>query len=46
MLAAWTEILPLFLVRWIARHRCEIFSALGKEWVHARPDVLIELPKR
>jgi hypothetical protein len=23
MLAAWTEILPLFIVRWLARRYCE-----------------------
>ena len=50
MLAAWTEILPLFVVRWIAKRYCERvpYSYEGRVErvvVTARPDVLIKLNK-
>lgn len=47
MLAAWTEILPLFVVRWLARRFCERFRFHAAPEVHvvmARPDVLVEVP--
>lgn len=46
MLAAWTEILPLFLVKWLARrYCCRIMEGVGDaRRVHftARPDVLVK----
>ena len=48
MLARWTEILPLFVIRWLALKHCELVhvdrggSCLAAV---ARPDVLIRLPK-
>lgn len=47
MLAAWTEILPLFIVRWIALRHCERFRFRDSpelRVVMARPDVLFKLP--
>lgn len=42
MLAAWAEILPLFVVRWLALRRCERMTVdYGAIVVTARPDVLI-----
>lgn len=46
MLAKWTELLPLFLVRWLAIRRCErvrVYANLNA--ATARPDVLILVPK-
>ena len=49
MLAKWCEILPLFIIRWLAKRTCEtvIYSYEGGEhsrsMVIARPDVLIKL---
>ncbi len=47
MLAAWTEILPLFVIKWLARRHCEIVAVdRGKNkptYVTARPDVLIKM---
>lgn len=48
MLARWTEILPLFVVRWLALRMCERVS-FQREGAHrwaavARPDVLVKLP--
>ena len=47
MLAKWTEILPLFVVRWLAKRHCERVSISrdGAERIAAvaRPDVLIKL---
>ena len=41
MLAAWTEILPLFVVRWLALRKCERYTlARGAVVAGARPDVL------
>jgi hypothetical protein len=45
MLAKWTEILPLFVVRWLALRMCERVQ-ISREGnvrlaVVARPDVLI-----
>ncbi|HET6890520.1 MAG TPA: hypothetical protein VFH31_05410 [Pyrinomonadaceae bacterium] len=49
MLAKWTEILPLFVVRWLARRMCERvqISREGKTRLAAtaRPDVLIRVPE-
>lgn len=49
MLAAWTEILPLFVVRWLALKLCERVS-IDREGravpaAIARPDVLVKVPK-
>ena len=45
LLAAWTEILPLFVVRWLARRYCERISIDSKTrkqcLATARPDVLV-----
>jgi hypothetical protein len=47
MLAAWTEILPLFVVRWLAIKHCERvhIDREGKDRLCAvaRPDVLIRM---
>lgn len=43
MLGAWTEILPLFVVRWLARAHCERVSVHGEAWCTARPAVLVKL---
>lgn len=51
MLAKWTEILPLFFIRWLALNGCERIL-IGREdhtrvAALARPDVLIVIqPKR
>lgn len=47
MLSAWTEILPLFVVRWLARRYCErvryaFEGRLEPVFAVARPDVLIK----
>ena len=47
MLAKWTEILPLFVIRWLAIQSCErvVTFREGSERVFAiaRPDVLIRV---
>lgn len=43
MLAKWTEILPLFVIKWLARRSCERVAYGMQEFVTARPDVLIKL---
>ncbi len=49
MLAKWTEILPLFVVRWLALRMCERMLVFreGNERIvaTARPDVLIRVPE-
>lgn len=49
MLSKWTEILPLFVVRWLALKLCErtfIFREDNERLVAtARPDVLIKVPE-
>ena len=47
MLAAWTEILPLFVVRWLALKLCQRVS-IGRTGsaATARPDVLVKVPKQ
>jgi len=46
MLAAWTEILPLFIVRWLAKRYCERINLRvndrGDAYVTPRKDVLIK----
>lgn len=47
MLPAWTEILPLFIVRWLALRTCERLHTTTSTdgylvLVTARPDVLIK----
>lgn len=48
MLARWTELLPLFVVRWLALRRCERVSITreghDRQAAVARPDVLIRVP--
>jgi hypothetical protein len=42
MISRWAEILPLFIVRWIALRYCEqIPHTNGRAAVTVRPDVLI-----
>ena len=46
MLAKWTEILPLFVIKWLARKHCMVVE-VGREhnsrvYHTARPDVLIK----
>lgn len=41
MLAAWIELMPLFVVRWLARRNCEIVEAGQIKCFDARPGVLI-----
>ena len=49
MLAKWCEILPLFVVRWLAKRSCETAVDSYENGEHsrlmftARPDVLIKL---
>ena len=47
MLARWCELLPLFVVRWLAQRHCERWSLSleGQKQVFAiaRPDVLFNL---
>lgn len=47
MLAAWTEILPLFIVRWLALRYCErvpvMREANQRTMAVARPDVYIKV---
>lgn len=49
MLSKWTEVLPLFVVRWLALRMCECVPMYrdGNERmaVIARPDVLIRVQK-
>jgi hypothetical protein len=50
MLAKWTEILPVFVVRWIALRYCERFdysygSSVPFVLVAARPDVMFKVEK-
>lgn len=46
MLAKWTEILPLILVKWLARKHCMVVEAgrgdSNRIYHLARPDVLIK----
>lgn len=46
MLAAWTEILPLFVVRWLARRYCGTIEQGGIKCFDARPGVLIFAAQR
>ena len=49
MLAKWCEILPLFVIRWLAKRSCEVVIYSYENGKHsrlmytARPDVLIKL---
>jgi hypothetical protein len=47
MLAKWTEILPLFIVRWLAIRQCERLIIFREEHERiralARPDVYIKI---
>jgi hypothetical protein len=45
MLGWFSELMPLFLVRWLALRRCERLRLAGSvDVVMARPDVLVRLP--
>ena len=51
MLARWTELLPLFVVRWMARRWCERVTTSHTErpslvMAMARPDVLFVTERR
>jgi hypothetical protein len=47
MLAAWVEMLPLFVVRWLALRHCErLKDGSGKTLVTARKDVLIVMDEK
>lgn len=50
MLAKWTEILPLFVIRWLALQGCERMGIeRGRDSLIvavARPDVLIRIKER
>ena len=41
MLAWWTQILPVFVFKWLARKHCERFSVFDRYWAEARKDVLV-----
>ena len=43
MLAAWTEILPVFVVKWLARRHCERWTVNDTTLAIARPDVYIRV---
>lgn len=49
MLSKWTEILPLFVFRWLALRMCECVpmsrEGNNRMFVIARPDVLIRVPR-
>jgi hypothetical protein len=49
MLAGWTELLPLFIVRWLALKHCERLRMYreghGRTVALARPDVFIRAPE-
>lgn len=42
MLAAWTEILPVFVVRWLSKLHCERVNQGGVVLRTARPDVFFK----
>ena len=42
MLGWWAELLPLWIVRHIARNHCERVSVYGEAWAVARPAVLVK----
>ena len=47
MLGKWTELLPLFVVRWLALRYCERFRFKTSPELRVampRPDVLVKLP--
>ena len=50
MLAAWTELLPLFVIRWLAKRMCMRVSVERENHIRwmavARPDVYIRIGGR
>lgn len=46
MLHAWTEILPLFVLRYLARRHCGTTGEDGIKVFDARPGVLIFVAQR
>lgn len=43
MLAVWVEVLPLFLVRWLARKYCGTINIHGNLFHEARHGVLVSV---
>jgi hypothetical protein len=47
MLAKWTEILPLFIIRWLAVKSCERILVFregnSRIFAIARPDILVRI---
>jgi hypothetical protein len=43
MLASWMNLMPLFVVRWMALRYCERVHVGGLLYVIARPDVLVRV---
>jgi hypothetical protein len=41
MLRPWISLLPLFVVKAIARRHCEVFEVQGRYWARATEDVLV-----
>ena len=37
----WVRILPLFIIVWLAKRRCEKFTVQEKQWHLAFEDVLV-----
>lgn len=51
MLSAWTELLPLFVVRWLARRYCERVTTSHTDlpalvFATARPDTLVIVQRK
>lgn len=44
MLGRWTELLPLFVVRWLALRYCERLTDGMATRALARPDVMFRVP--
>lgn len=46
MLAAWTELMPLFVVRWLARRHCEQFHLGVYQFHGARQGIFVMAAQR
>lgn len=42
MLRGWCELLPLFVLRWLSKEKCEVVWRSGKTFANVRPGVLIQ----
>lgn len=42
MLAKWTELLPVFVFKWLARKHCQTVAVSGTDYHTARPDILVK----